>query len=226
MLWRRGYLILLLLAILLSSCAEQPFSIDSVSLTDSVVFTTVDTLAFTQSGLALTVYSEDLQEGKEYQVRVESPSLGPSSGIYTWEKMITPQKDGNVLSLIFNDLLMPGETPLPSGEYHMEILNDEGVSAQYAWTRKTSEVLPFEDGAITLHTEGNDVQVTTAFTDDIEWFGTVSTNGRDVKISSEQPVVSVPEMGSVQVTLSYWDEKRNLLVTHRLSSHTILPTDL
>ncbi len=214
------FLLLIFLPFSFVSCTEKPFSIDSVSSIDTAMVSYIQDIEFVQRGMALFVYSADLNEEEKYQIRVESPD-----DRYIWEKVLTPETLTSTPILLFNDLLMPGETPLPLGSYRIELINEEGTAAHVTLTRdRVSASSP--EGSVRMNKDGVGIRITSDLPESVVWKGYGSVDGKSFTVSSAEPEIPFQVDTVEELHITYWDEQSEILITERLLNQSTLPTDL
>ncbi|MBN2859982.1 MAG: hypothetical protein JXK93_06955 [Sphaerochaetaceae bacterium] len=222
----RIFLIVLLPLLLLTSCTEQPFDIDAVTLTPTAVFSRVDDLTLSQSGLLLLISSEDLESKKMYQVRFESPG-NTSVNPFIWEQTVPVTRVNDSLALVVNAVLMPGETPFPAGEYTLEIVSPSGMVARQTLAVRTGTSMEFEEAGLDLKEREGEYQLVTGLADTIEWSGEVIVSGKVFSLTSKNPSfqASGDQIEDISVYISYYDDIRKMQIVHRMLTHSTLPTD-
>ena len=223
----RIFLIILVPLLLFSSCTEQPFEIDAVSLIPTAVFSRVDDLTLSQAGLLLLISSDDLESKQVYQIRFEG--TGNTSGNpFVWEQTVPVTQVGNSPALEVNAILMPGETPFPSGEYSLEIVSPAGMTTRQTLTVRSSTSMEYEEAGLRLEKRGEEYQLVTGLPNTIEWSGAVLLSGQVITLTSKNPrfLASDDQIEEIRVHISYYDDIREMQIVHRLLIHSSLPTDL
>lgn len=222
----RIFLIVLLPLLLLSSCTEQPFDIDSVSLTPTAVFSRVDDITFSQEGLLLKIYSEDLESKKMYQIRFEGPD-NTSEHPLIWEQTVPVTRVADSSALVVNAFLMPGETPFPAGEYSLEIVSPSGMVARQTLAVRAGTAVEYEEAGLQLKEREGEYHLVTTLADTIEWSGEVSVSGKVIPLTSRNPgfQASGEQTEDISVYISYFDDSRKIQIVHRVLIHSTLPTD-
>ena len=226
----RLFLVVLLPLLLFSACAEQPFAIDEVALFPTAVFSRLNDLALSQSGLVIAVSSEDLDEKQAYQIRFESPSM---TGVapYIWEQTAQVTQFKGSPALVLNAVLMPGETPFPDGAYSLEIITPSGTVARHT-VRVSDQPSPaYQDAGLQISEVEGTCRVVTSLPDEAAWSGEVLLSGQVYQVSSDRAEVPLSELpdgqerDTVRVSISYYDDTRDMQIVHRLLTQSILPTE-
>ncbi len=226
----RSFLVVLLTLLLFTACSEQPFDIDEVSLIPTAVFSRMNGLTVSQSGLLIVLSSEDLEEKKVYQVRLESPSVSSGSP-YIWEQTAQLTQFNGSSALVLNAVLMPGETPFPEGEYLLEIISPSGTRARHTLSVIGEPIAEYQEAGLQIRESGGVCRVVTALPDTVSWSGEVLLSGQVFQVSSDSTGFTLPESCDVQegitvrVSISYYDETREMQIVHRLLTQSILPTE-
>ena len=102
------------------SCTKDPAYIDDVSIYDLRVVTLINSLEIYQQGLSLLINSEDFDLDQIYTVSVTS-----SDPTIHWEVQTSPISLSGQTYLYVNDILMSASLELPSGEYTIDILQED-----------------------------------------------------------------------------------------------------
>ncbi len=201
----------LLLAYLLTtlSCRQETFSLDSVTTYDLVVYTAAEGVELVQQGLGITIDSPDISKGEQYQIRLSS-----EDGFYQWERVLVGRDSG---SLIFNDLLMPGNTPFPSGDYELEVINPSGIDSKVTVSVKSREMQPFESPEIDFSSGEKNRRMAVSLPENMKWYATLSFDpaSSPASVSSGSPVFPSDGGEVASLVLTYWDESRRVMVVYR-----------